>query len=62
MAADIPGESGNARADGLASGRRILVVDDHRDSADSLAIALRTPGYRVRTAYDGPGAWAAAEA
>jgi signal transduction histidine kinase len=35
---------------------RILVVDDHRDSADSLAILLSTRGHDVRTAYDGASA------
>jgi len=33
--------------------RRILVVDDHRDSADTLAILLTIMGHDVRTAYDG---------
>jgi PAS domain S-box-containing protein len=32
---------------------RILVVDDHRDSADSLAILLRLVGHDVRTVHDG---------
>jgi signal transduction histidine kinase/ActR/RegA family two-component response regulator len=32
---------------------RILVVDDLRDSADSLAMMLKTKGHEVRTAYDG---------
>src|SRR4051794_15359355 len=32
----------------------ILVVDDDRDSADSLAILLRLMGHDVATAYDGP--------
>jgi PAS domain S-box-containing protein len=32
---------------------RILVVDDLRDAADSLAIMLRTMGHDTRTAYDG---------
>jgi CheY-like chemotaxis protein/two-component sensor histidine kinase len=32
---------------------RILVVDDNQDSADSLAILLRSMGNEVRTAYDG---------
>jgi CheY-like chemotaxis protein len=31
----------------------VLVVDDNRDAADSLAHLLSTAGYRVRTAYDG---------
>jgi CheY-like chemotaxis protein len=35
------------------SGRRILVVDDNRDSAESLATLLRLFGNDVRTAYDG---------
>ena len=33
--------------------RRILVVDDHRDSADSLSILVSAMGHDVRTAYDG---------
>ena len=32
---------------------RILVVDDNRDAADSLALLLRTAGNDIRTAYDG---------
>jgi len=34
--------------------RRVLVVDDNVDSADSLAILLRMVGYEVEIAYDGP--------
>jgi CheY-like chemotaxis protein len=41
--------------------RRILVVDDNRDSAESLAMLLRVRGHEVRTAYDGQQALAAAE-
>jgi len=33
--------------------RRILVVDDNRDGADSLALLLRLMGNEVRTARDG---------
>jgi signal transduction histidine kinase len=33
--------------------RRILIVDDNRDSAESLAMLLRVRGHDVRTAYDG---------
>ena len=36
--------------------RRILVVDDHQDSTDSLALFLRLRGHEVRTAPDGPTA------
>jgi PAS domain S-box-containing protein len=32
---------------------RVLVVDDNRDSADSLALLLRLMGHDVRTAHDG---------
>jgi CheY-like chemotaxis protein/anti-sigma regulatory factor (Ser/Thr protein kinase) len=34
----------------------ILVVDDNRDAADSLAGLLRTLGYTVEVSYDGKGA------
>jgi CheY-like chemotaxis protein len=34
-------------------GRRILVVDDNKDSADSLEMLLRLKGNDIRTAYDG---------
>jgi CheY-like chemotaxis protein len=43
------------------SGRRILVVDDLKDSAQSLAILLKVLGNEVRTAYDGEEAVRAAE-
>jgi CheY-like chemotaxis protein len=36
--------------------RRILVVDDHPDSADTLSAVLDLLGHRVTTAYDGPSA------
>jgi signal transduction histidine kinase len=39
--------------------RRILVVDDNRDAADSLALMLRHLGNEVDTEYDGNGAVAA---
>src|SRR5690606_15254940 len=32
---------------------RVLVVDDHRDSADSLAMLLKAMGHEVDRAYDG---------
>jgi PAS domain S-box-containing protein len=40
--------------------RRVLVVDDNVDAADSLALLLQTTGHEVRTAYDGRQALAAA--
>jgi PAS domain S-box-containing protein len=42
--------------------RRILVVDDNVDAAESLALLLRMEGHDVRVAHDGPGALAAVEA
>jgi CheY-like chemotaxis protein len=43
-------------------GRRILVVDDNTDSADSLAALLRLEGHEVQTAYDGAAGVEAATA
>ena len=40
--------------------RRILVVDDNRDSAESLAMLLKLTGHETHTAYDGLEAVAAA--
>jgi CheY-like chemotaxis protein len=33
--------------------RRVLVADDNRDAADSLAMLLRMEGHDVRVVYDG---------
>jgi two-component system CheB/CheR fusion protein len=44
-----------------SSSRRVLVVDDSLDVAESLALLLQIEGHEVRTAYDGPTALAAAE-
>jgi signal transduction histidine kinase/CheY-like chemotaxis protein len=40
--------------------RRILLIDDNRDAADSMAMLLRFAGHEVRTAYDGQTALALA--
>lgn len=37
----------------LTTARRILVVDDNRDSAESLAMLLELTGNETHTAYDG---------
>lgn len=39
---------------------RVLVADDNRDAADTLAILLRRLGHEVQVAYDGLSALAAA--
>jgi PAS domain S-box-containing protein len=48
---------GNGVPNGAA--HRILVVDDNRDSAESLSIFLRRSGHEVQTVYDGEKAIAA---
>ena len=40
--------------------RRVLIVDDNRDAADSLALLVRAMGHEVRVAYDGASAVEAA--
>jgi len=40
--------------------RRVLVADDHRDTADSLEMLLSLLGHEVTVAYDGPSALRAA--
>jgi len=39
---------------------RVLVVDDNRDTADSMTVLLEIWGHEVSTAYDGPAALAMA--
>jgi CheY-like chemotaxis protein len=39
-----------------AERRRVLVVDDNRDAADSLGLLLRLLGVEVHVAHDGPSA------
>lgn len=49
-----------AAASAPAPALRILLVDDNRDSAESLACLLRIAGHEVRVAYDAAEALAAA--
>jgi CheY-like chemotaxis protein len=59
--ANVPAAA-NDRRPAAPPRRRILVVDDNRDSADSLALLLTLQGSEVRTAYDGLEAIEAAAA
>lgn len=45
-------ENGSSATAG-GSSRKVLVVDDNRDSADSLCMILETLGHDVQVAYDG---------
>jgi CheY-like chemotaxis protein len=49
---DAANDEANA-ASGQVAPLRILLVDDNRDSADSLAMLLELKGHEVRIAYDG---------
>ena len=44
----------------LSKSLAVLIVDDNRDAADSLAIFLEFRGCKVRVVYDGPAAVQAA--
>jgi signal transduction histidine kinase/DNA-binding response OmpR family regulator len=46
---------------GRVAGRRVLVVDDNIDAAESIAVYLRLEGHEVRTVSDGPQAVAIAQ-
>ncbi len=55
---DSNGQAGKHGCEDGLSGKpglcwRILIVDDNRDSAESLAMLLQMLGHEVRTAYDG---------
>ena len=41
---------------GMAPPRSVLIVDDNRDAADSLALLVETFGHSAEVAYDGPSA------
>ena len=58
-AASGPGEAAPPGA--VLAGRRVLVVDDNRDAADSLCLLLKTAGATVEVRYDGLAALAALE-
>jgi len=58
-APDAPERDGPAGRRAGVGPRRILVVDDNRDAADSRGVLLRVLGAEVVTANDGPSALAA---
>ncbi|MGF6998507.1 hybrid sensor histidine kinase/response regulator [Paraburkholderia sp. GAS32] len=62
FAAALPAEQAHQAgvAGNAVSTLRILLVDDNRDSADSLAMLLELKGHEVRIAYDGQQALAVA--
>ena len=57
--ADVDAVDAAPRVAAQAGPHRILVVDDSRDSADSLAMLLRAIGHDAQSAYDG---WSALDA
>ena len=60
-AVDTPMATPTVASPAAAVGRRILVVDDNEDSADSLAKLLELMGHAIATAHDGVEAVDAAE-
>lgn len=52
---------GRDGADGPPRKRRLLVVDDNRDAAESMSMLLEMWGHEVAYAYDGPSAIETAE-
>jgi PAS domain S-box-containing protein len=53
-------EAGSGTAARRTPSRRIVVADDNRDAADSLALLLRLAGHEVHAVHDGQGAVEAA--
>ncbi|HEV8111060.1 MAG TPA: response regulator, partial [Burkholderiales bacterium] len=62
---EVPQAAGEERAvsacAAVAAGRRVLVIDDNIDAAESIAVFLRLEGHEVRTVSDGPQAVAIAQ-
>jgi CheY-like chemotaxis protein len=55
-AAEAPAKAAAISAATQATARRVLVVDDNRDVADSFVVLLETLGLKVRVAYGGRAA------
>jgi signal transduction histidine kinase len=62
---EVPQAAGEERAvaafAAVPAGRRVLVIDDNIDAAESIAVFLRLEGHEVRTVSDGPQAVAIAQ-
>ena len=56
VSAGAAGPDAVAPAPATASRRRVLVVDDNRDAANSLASLVQLFGHKTQVAYDGPSA------
>lgn len=59
--AEAADEAAAPRRRRAAPGLRVLVIDDHRDSAEGLAELLRIAGHDVDLAFDGPSGLEAAD-
>jgi CheY-like chemotaxis protein len=53
---EVAQERQRAGVERLNAGRKVLVVDDNADAAETLADILRTRGHAVEVAHDGPSA------
>lgn len=53
LARQVPHDEPPRRSAGREMPRRIVVVDDNKDAADSMAMLLRLKGHEVHVAYDG---------
>src|SRR5262249_61172422 len=57
----VSGVEGEGETRPREAGRRVLVVEDHRDAADCLRLLLECCGHEVAVAYTGPDGVRAAE-
>jgi CheY-like chemotaxis protein len=60
-ASGVPGAEGEGQTRSRRAGLRVLVVEDNRDTADSLRLLLGLYGYEVAVAYSGHDGVRAAE-
>ncbi|HSN88902.1 MAG TPA: ATP-binding protein [Thermoanaerobaculia bacterium] len=58
--AELPAPLGQGAGEGPGALRRVLVVDDNQDAAETVALILELWGHEVRTVFDGPAALEAA--